>query len=402
MTVPFHPDESTYLYMSSDWETLWVHPASLAYHPGEAINLKTHYRLIDPPLARYLVGVSRSILQIPALQADWDWSLSWEENSSRGALPDEILLFIGRLPTVLFFPFSLLLIYLVAEKVFSKPAGWAALFLFATNSLILLHTRRAMAEAPLLFFSLLGLWIILRYPGRSWLSAIPLALAFNAKYSAAPLILVGVINIFWQPHFSPFKKKLENLGLFLLLFGGISFLLNPVLWVDPFQTLQVALLERQSLVLEQVAAIGSIRPDLVSGGWWNRVQFFVVHLFFAPLAIQDIGNYAINLQSATVAYTTNLLNRLWNGLVPGSILLSFTLSGFFISGRKDGSSSRISHGKSILSLFTLLQFLGLSFLLSLPFQRYVLPIVPLVCIWGGAGITRIFILLKSRLTKKTA
>jgi len=195
ITVPFHPDEATNIYMSSDFTELSEDPAGLIWRSGQPFDLKTHYRLVDPPLTRYLIGFVRTILNVQPLKSDWDWSISWELNAAMGALPSTSQLLAGRLVSAIVFPFSLLLVFLLGRQIHSQQAGWAALFFFATSSLVLLHTRRAMAEPALVFFCLLSLWIIIRHPNHPWLSAIPLTLAFNAKYSAAPLILVGVINI---------------------------------------------------------------------------------------------------------------------------------------------------------------------------------------------------------------
>ena len=104
--VPFHPDESTYIFMSADWEAYISHPLSLAFQESDK-SIRQRYRLIDPPLGRYLVGISRSLAGFSAVNVDWDWSLTWDENNKAGALPSQNLLNAARYGPAALFPFSL-------------------------------------------------------------------------------------------------------------------------------------------------------------------------------------------------------------------------------------------------------------------------------------------------------
>ena len=105
--VPFHPDESTNIFMSGDLSFALKNPGSLFWQPERPIDLRMHYRLLDPPTSRYLVGIGRSLSGFSALPADWDWSKTWQQNRAAGALPDEGLLTASRRAAALFFPFSL-------------------------------------------------------------------------------------------------------------------------------------------------------------------------------------------------------------------------------------------------------------------------------------------------------
>jgi 4-amino-4-deoxy-L-arabinose transferase-like glycosyltransferase len=386
MAVPFHPDESTNIYMSSDLNQLFNNPNGLIWHSNQSIDLQTHYRLVDPPLTRYLIGIVRSILNVQPLKVDWNWSMSWQQNAAIGSLPSTSQLLAGRMVSAIFFPFSLLLVFLLGRQIHSSPAGWAALLFFASSSLVLLHTRRAMAEPALVFFCLLSLWVIIRYPDHPWVSAIPLALAFNAKYSAAPFVLVGVVNIIWRTKPLRIREMMEDLGFFFLIFVGITFALNPFLWGDPIQAFLAAIGERQSLVTSQTAALAAIRPDLVSSSWWNHLQMDIVQLFFAPLSIQDIGNYTVDLQQASQIYLANPLHQLWRGLLPGSLFLFCSLIGLYLSVQGTFKHSQTLRANVLILMAALAEIAGLSLLITLPFQRYVLPLVPFVCLWSGISI----------------
>ena len=98
----------------------------------------------------------------PALTADWDWSQTWEANHLSGALPDSQLLFAGRLAVALLLPFSVLFLYLTGNRIGGTLCGLMAGVLLLTNALVLLHARRAMGEAGLLFTVCMAAYCFLR------------------------------------------------------------------------------------------------------------------------------------------------------------------------------------------------------------------------------------------------
>lgn len=114
--VPFHPDESTQLYMSADFEQLLTSTFELTFSPNAQGDLKQHYRLIDAPLTRYILGLGRTIGGFSALPADWDWSKTWDENVQAGALPSEELLYAGRMAITLLLPLGLVFLYLTGRR----------------------------------------------------------------------------------------------------------------------------------------------------------------------------------------------------------------------------------------------------------------------------------------------
>jgi 4-amino-4-deoxy-L-arabinose transferase-like glycosyltransferase len=402
LSVPFHPDEATHIFMSSDFEDYFNSSAGLIWQPDQPVDLHTHYRLVDPPLNRYLIGFFYWMMDLDPLKADWDWSFSWQENDFRGALPSATQLLAARLISVLFFPFSLLLMFSLGRALHSQTAGWIAMLLFAGNSLILLHTRRAMSESSLIFFILLSLWAIIRETKHPWIIAIPLALAFNAKYSAIPLLLVGVLSLFWSPSPTRLRDKLEDLGLTLLIFGLITFLLNPFLWANPLQALTAALAERQSLVANMEAGLLHIFPGQVSTGIIEQLQTNFINLFFFKPAVQDVGNYTLNLQQASQVYFSNPLHRLGVGLVYGSFAIFLSLLGFVLSLIKIFRDPFRRKPNLFIIISAFLELIGISLLLSLPFQRYILPLIPFLCLWCSISVTWLLHPLWSRINKKAA
>jgi len=121
--VPFHPDESTYLYMSSDFETFYRQPSVVFWQPEPADELRQHYRLVDPPLLRSWIGFVRWLTGQPLLAADWDWSKFWQENQAAGALPSPGLLQTARLAVALLFPLTLIFMFLAGKQLGGELGG---------------------------------------------------------------------------------------------------------------------------------------------------------------------------------------------------------------------------------------------------------------------------------------
>lgn len=389
--VPFHPDESTYLFMSNDFDALLTHPAQLFWQPGNENDLRQHYRELDPPLPRYVIGIGRHIVGLTALAVDWDWSKTWEENQAAGALPSFDLLLTGRLSVAIFFPLTLFLIYSIGKSLGGQLTAWLAFLLFASNALILLHTRRVMAESLLIFTIALSLWSMLRLRKRPWLVAITVALAFCAKPTSAPLIILGIVSVSWPIAgiIRPKRVILRDLALYILILMSVTFFLNPFLWSDPIHAAWGALVNRQVLMESQAAALQAVRPDQVLDTIPNKIIGMVAQLFLTQPAIADIGNYINQTQLTEIAYFSNPLNHLFRNLITGSFFWILSLVGFLFAclkaWRSTGNSQRII---GLILLGTIFQFIFLMAVLHISWQRYYLPMVPYACLWIALAITQ--------------
>ncbi len=293
-------------------------------------DIRQTYRELDAPLARDLIGIGRTIAGLPALPVDWDWSKSWDANQAAGALPGARLLLVARLSVAILFPFSLFFIFKSGQALGGSPLGWLAMLLLAANPLVLLHTRRAMAESGLIFTITLFLWALTRPVRPAWLIAIPAALVFCSKQSAGVLALVGLLFVLWQgwQQKHTFSRQLLDATLFGLVFVALVGLLNPFLWSNPIQAFQAAIHARQNLTGNQVAALGAVRPDLLLGSLSQRLLGLAAQLFITRPAVADIGNYVAQTKSAAAAYFSNPFNQLLGGLIGGGILLVLSFSGF--------------------------------------------------------------------------
>ena len=391
LNVPFHPDESTYIYTSSDFELFFQEPSSIFWQPDPSDALRQRYRLLDPPLVPTWIGFSRWVTGQPALPVDWDWSKTWEENSAAGALPDPGLLQTARLAIGLFFPLTLFFAFRAGKALGGEPTGWIAMLLTWSNALILLHTRRAMAEGLLVLGVFFSLWALTAWKKHLWLSAIPLALAFNAKYSAAPLALVGIGAILWTPGGKniPWRQKMIRLAGFLALLGGITLLLNPFLWAHPFQALTAALDARVDFMAAQSADYFSTDTPLAPANFFQSLLAMTVQLFFTPPASAEVANYLPQTQIFIDRYLANPFNSLLRSFAGGGVQLGLVLLGLVAIVR--GMFGKIANqNKQELALFLGALLLETIFMLvttNVAFQRYYMVLVPMVVLTGSLGIS---------------
>jgi hypothetical protein len=259
----------------------------------------------------------------------------------------------------------------------------------ASNALVLLHTRRAMAESTLLFTSILTLWTLQRFRQNTYLLAIPAALAFNAKQSNAPLALICLIAILF-PLFEKkplLRKRLLQVALFLFIFVAITVILNPFLWSDPWKAAQAAWLARKDLVQRQATVLALGNPHLVWETIPERILGLFIHLFLSPPAIGDVANYLEQTRISEIIYFSNPMTWISRGLIAGTIMAILTFYGFIVAPLRarltDLSARRYT---LLLWMGTLIQIAVQVYLIPLPFQRYVMPLVPFACIWLAFGL----------------
>lgn len=397
--VPFHPDEQTQIFMSGDLEQLFTHPTDLFWQPNQNQDLRMHYREIDPALTRWMIGIGRLITGIPAPIVDWDWAKDWETNQRTGALPSHYSLLTARLSVAFLFPFSLFLMFQIGKTLDGIPMAWLVMLGLASNALVLLHTRRAMAESALLFTAILTIWTMDHFQQKPTWLAIPAALAFNAKYLNTPLIILCLFAIVFQPTkpHGTLKKGLVQIFQFLLIFIIITLILNPFLWKHPLSAIQDAWKQRNELVNRQVLTYSYNNPDFLWRTIPKRAFGLFINLFINQPAIADVANYTKYTHSTESAYFSNPLNRIARGVVMGGIITILSLYGFIMAlwRMKDDNFNKRNY-LFLLWIGTLIQTLALLVFNPLPFQRYVMPLIPFTSIWLAFGLestSRIFILI---------
>jgi hypothetical protein len=401
MLVPFHPDESSLLYQSRDLDALLSDPLSLAWNPDEIDNYDQTYRALNAPFGKYVIGLGRILAGYDAgsVAKDWDWSESWEHNVDAGALPDVKLRWGSRLIVTLLLPFSLILIYFSGKQLADIPTGLMAAILLGSNSLILLHNRRAMSEGSLTFSLCLAILGILLADRRPWLAGLGFALAMCAKYSATAIFPVALLASIWLPGDVGDRKSAikTNLIQFLGVALVVVFLLHPFLWTDPIGAGTQIWQERQDLLKEQVDTLSAFFPDQVLDTGFKRIAALLWHLFFSPLQFAEVGNYSTDTYTAVQSYLAIPWHTLFRGVVAGGILLSLTTFGMLVGvrgimDRKNPAQRRLL---ALLGAATLAQAAGLLLANPLPIQRYYLPLVPFACLWIAYGMAQLLPHIKS-------
>lgn len=387
--VPFHPDESTLIYMSADFENLFSDPLSMSWKAGDPIPDTVRYRMIDAPITRYLLGFGRSINKKTAPQVDWDWSATWEENAIAGALPDERLLLTERLVVASLFPLTILLLYLIGLKFDGRFLGILIVLLFSLNPLILLHTRRAMAEGVLVFGLVLTLYFMLNLEKYPFLVGLTAALAFNAKHSAFVLIPIGFFAVCW-PIFSnsrSFSRLASNTfqylsGLFLL-----TLLLNPFLWHNPATAAFKALEQREALLAKQQADFTEWFPGQVLESPVERATVMLAQIIIAPPIFAEVGNYLEDTRKTEIEYLQTPGNVVGRNLISGGLLLGSMFLGSLILIRRILICGPGKHRNSTILLLSMaVLMVGYILLIPLAWQRYSVPLIPFTSIIAGIGL----------------
>ena len=387
-TVPFHPDESTFLFMSAEFERTTSNPLDLAWDSADSLTPTLRYRMIDAPLTRYIIGAGRSIANIPALDADWNWSGSWGKNQAAGAFPDAALLNLGRLTIASLFPLSLILLYLISLKLDGRLLGVVAVLIFSLNPLILLHTRRAMAEGALIFAVLLALYALLYADKYPFLGGLAVGLAFTAKHSAGLLLPIGLIAVCWTSYTVPRKYThiFSNFVRFLVGFGLLTLLLNPFLWRSPLPAAQTALSLRQDLIERQVADYETIAPSQVLGSTRQRTAVAIAQVFIAPPIFSEAGNYAAFTAAAEKLYLNSTGNQIGHQPLIAGILIGLSLLGLVVTTRTVLGDDLAARRNAAILLLAFMGFnIGIILLIPLAWQRYYLPLIPFTAIFAGLG-----------------
>jgi 4-amino-4-deoxy-L-arabinose transferase-like glycosyltransferase len=386
--VPFHPDESTQMYMAADLKTALTHPQDLFWLPVIKDDQRMIYREIDPPLTRYLIGLGLAVSGQAPLSRDWDWSATMQQNQENGSFPSISQLLASRLAVASLFPFSLLFAYLIGKRLRGPSLGWLNMGLLAVNAAVLLHTRRAMAESALLAGVLFTLWAVIAWKRWQFLLALPAALAFNAKYSTLPLALIGLAAIFWD---YPTRRtsiyiKILHSFLYAALFAALTILLNPFLWRMPIPALQDAFTRRQELIEAQTRDFSLSEGNQVLETFGERAEAILAQLFLGPPAIQEAKNYDQDLAPSTAKYLANPLHRFLTGWIGGSISLFIALSGLVLLLIWIIRVRPISRTAILIFASFLLQLAAIFAMIRLPFQRYYIPLVPYIAMFIAYGL----------------
>ena len=196
------PDEITYieagrLYVSSLAEGKFFSP--------------WWFNFEHPALAKYMIGLSTSLLPLPTYVA-------------------------ARIPSVVLGSLTCVIVYFLGKKLFGERTGLISSLLLAFNVRSIIGSKEAMLEAPLTFFTVLSLLLLYsslqRNSMRKWLlSGVSFGLAMACKFSAIFLTLNCLLYVFFRKRK---KREASFLCLTWLAVGVLVFyLIQPRFWLDP-------------------------------------------------------------------------------------------------------------------------------------------------------------------------
>jgi len=387
--VPFHPDESTHIFMSQDTELLFTQPLSLSWEQDQPYSNEIMLRSLGAPLTKYLIGLSRLITNIPQLAADWNWSLSWDENVAAEAFPSHRLLLTSRATTTILLPFALIFLFAAIKRVYSKATAYVAVIFLGLNPLLLLHGRRAMNEAAALLGICFFIWAISLEKIRPWLLGLALAIAFAAKQATIALLPIGIIAVC-----KPFKipsdpnSIAKRFAVLCFFFALITYSMNPFLWKNPIRSAIYSHKVTTELKTNQFADYFPLGEDAKKQTLPYRTIVLFANLYLNQPRTADVGNYLDDIKSQEEAYFNFPLHDFSRSKIPATIFLVLTLSGFILGIVRSLSRSETSNSTTIYFLLaTTIQFFTILFLLPLPWQRYIIPLLPFSCIWASLGFT---------------
>jgi hypothetical protein len=121
----------------------------------------------------------------------------------------------------------------------------------------------------------------------------------------------------------------------------------------------------------------------------------LANLYVMPPAFAEVGNYREETAKAEAAYLAAPGSSLMRGFAGGGIMLFLTLVGLVTVLLRLNKTGPVQRRATVLLLLaSLSQAAFLLIAVPLPWQRYILPLVPFTTIWCayslGAGAAYIF------------
>jgi hypothetical protein len=203
------------------------------------------------------------------------------------------------------------------------------------------------------------------------------------------LLPIGFLAVYYlaRGQHDNIKRILYKLLLFSGVFLAVTFLLNPFLWADPLRAGLASIQARQKFVNQQVNDLSVIAPGVILDSPLKRTAALIAHIFIAPPAVEDVGNYLVKQTSSKATYFSSPFTHLFRGFLWGGLFTFFSVWGFIsllIRVIKHGAPSK---EKVVILLASFLaQAVFLVGIVVLPFQRYWIPLIPFVCLFSAIGI----------------
>ncbi|MFN8449777.1 MAG: phospholipid carrier-dependent glycosyltransferase [Anaerolineae bacterium] len=400
----FHGDETYHIYTSTDYNTLFIEhrPQDLLVHSLWESD-SGYQRLMNGGLTRYAIGLTWHLAGMSAADLPTHGYLfgsSYEENAAWGYVPDVDDLTIFRLSSTLFTALSVAVMFLIGRLYGGRPLAYLVSALYTLNPVILLNGRRAMQEGVLLFFGLLTIYIALSIASRReamlpvrwrwWLSLIIAgALALASKYSGFVYLIPAYLAIVLPELLRRSAATLPLVGglvLCAVLTLALFFALSPGLWYDPAARIRDVIQGRFDVIQTQVGLDPGAPTSLTQRAVAIFTQPFmttVQHYEIAPVAPPD----------QIARYMESPLNGVQFGTIFGGLLTLLAMFGLVVSAVP---RLRLNPSRALAAGLYLWLAVNVAALMvnPLPWQRYYLPLIPVMTLLAGSALLSLIALMR--------
>ena len=403
----FHGDEAMQIYMSHDYATVFIYhnPQQLMSAGPYDVDTDAQLRLINGSVNRYSIGLGWQLAgftdgDLPP-RPGWDWGLDYATNVATLHRPPDALLWASRISSTLFLALSVVVMFAIGWQFGGRSMACLASGLYTLNPVILLNGRRAMMEGSLLFFGLLTILIAIIISRRrahwGWWPALILASALSvaSKHTGAVfvagafgwILLAAVLRRDASAMVATITRLFVSGLIALVLFVALS----PALWYDPPARFQDLIVEREKLIDIQVQADPHAPTTLL-----ERIQGIITQPFMTAVWHFEAGGWTSfePISEEIDRYMASPLSGLQFGTVLGGALTLLALAGI-ISLIRQGRDFRL--GIFVWSAFTL----AILLVNPLPWQRYFLPLIPIVTLLASEGALRLLRLIVHRPEQET-
>ncbi|RMF82112.1 MAG: phospholipid carrier-dependent glycosyltransferase [Chloroflexi bacterium] len=406
----FHGDEAMQIYMSNDYATAFIYrqPRELMTEPPYDIDADAQLRILNGSVNRYAIGLSWHLAGLttgdlpPA--PGWDWGLSYERNVETGHRPSDELLLAARASSTLFLALSAVVMFAIGWQFGGRLPAYLISAIYVLNPVVLLNGRRAMQEGAFLFFGLLTVFIAISITRRQeraqairwWWAGLVLAgaLALASKHSAAVFVTAAFGWIFVAQFFRTFNRRdvLQTTGK-LLLSGLVVIVLfvamSPALWSNPIARFVDLIAERRTLIDIQVTAHTDGAMNFV-----ERVEALIMQPFVEPTMHFEVASWrdAEAIVAESQHFDRSPLSGIRFGRPFGWLLTALSIAGLMLLLLPRGVE-RVSHGQAAGVLVWLVVTAASLLLNPLPWQRYYLPLIPILALFAGITLTVIIRLI---------
>jgi 4-amino-4-deoxy-L-arabinose transferase-like glycosyltransferase len=436
-----------HIYTSRDYATVFIDHKlqSLPVNPPYEIDSDSRLRLLNGSVMRYTVGF---IMQIEGLTTQdlpprpgWDWGLHYADDVATGHMPSEALLTAGRTAALIYFALSIIALFGIGWQFGGRWVAYIASGLYALNPIILLNGRRALVESAMLGFGLLTIWTAIQIAKRLssqidaggsqtlpndnqllktshrkglwgwWLALIvSSALALVSKYTDTifaagafgGIFIAEVIRAFRRDDSSKVRSarpyaslisstaKLTTSGLLTL---ALVVVLSPALWNDPIGRVR----DLGQMLQEQVAIVVSILAPEAPTTISQRVEGIVTQPFLTPVAYFEQASWAeaAPVTAEIARYSASPLSGIPVNPILGVVLTLLAAVGLVAVfwGWLRPYESRAASAVLIVWLLVTVANLLIN---PLPWQRYYLPLIPIMTVLVAIGVMGIFKIVRQR------